>query len=167
MEVTHLWDYDLLSLEKEIDRQLKKTREVSEELREDSNSYEMTPFNEMPNNEVELLESKLVKLTTEYNKEKKKLNFLYDEKNELRELIRNILDNLFKLVAQKCESIIPIVQKYILIPIKVKDSNEKENTHPYFPMGLFSFIYKLCNDKQFEEIPEIDFFQFFKSFPQL
>lgn len=41
-------------------------------------------------------------------------------------LIRNIPDNLFKLVAQKSESIIPIVQKYISAPINVKDSNESK-----------------------------------------
>ena len=112
----------------------------------------------MPNNEVEILEKRLDRLTNEYDKEKKKLNILYNEKNELQELIRNIPDNLFKFVAHKCESIIPIVQKYIPVSIKVKDSNEKENIQPYFPMGLVSFIYKLCNDKQIEDTAEIDFF---------
>ena len=45
-----------------------------------SNSYEMTPFNGMPNNEVELWESTLEKLTAEYNKEKKKLIFFMMKK---------------------------------------------------------------------------------------
>ena len=158
MEVSHLWDADLLSLDKEIDKQFKKTREASKELREVSNSYEMTPFNGMPKDEIEILEKRFDRLTNEYNKEKKKLNILYDEKNEFRELISNIPDNLFKLVAQKCESIIPIVQKYIPAPIKVKDSNEKENIQSYFPLNLVSSIYEACNGKQFEEMSEIDFF---------
>ena len=63
LEVRNLWKYDLLSLEKEIDSQLKKTREARDELREVSNSYEMTPFNGMSKNEVEILERRLDKLT--------------------------------------------------------------------------------------------------------
>ena len=158
MEVSHIWDTDLLTLDKEIDKQLKKTRKASDEVREVSNSYEMTPFNGMPKDEIEILDKKLDKLTYEYNNEKEKLNKLYDERNSIKSLIRNIPDNLFKLVAQKCESIIPIVQKYIPAPIKVKDSNEKENIQSYFPMNVVSSIYEACNGKQFEEMSEIDFF---------
>lgn len=159
LEVRHIWDSELLYIEKEIDKQFKNTRQANDELREVSNSYEMTPFNGMSNNEVEILERRLDKLTNEYNKEKEKLNKLYDEKNKIKDLIRNIPDNLFKLIAQKSESLIPIVQKYIHAPIKVKESNEKEkNIQPYFPMGLVSSIHELCNGKQFEEMAEIDFF---------
>ena len=46
IEVSYLWDADLLSLDKEIEKQFKKTRKASDELKEVSNSYEMTPFNE-------------------------------------------------------------------------------------------------------------------------
>ena len=80
-------------------------------MREVSNSYEMTPFYGIPKDEIEILDKKLDKLTYEYNNEKEKLNKLYDERNSIKSLIRNIPDNFFKLVAQKCESIIPIVQK--------------------------------------------------------
>ena len=38
MEVSHLWNADLLSLDKEIDEQFKKTRKASDELREVYNS---------------------------------------------------------------------------------------------------------------------------------
>ena len=101
LEVRHLWDSELSYIEKEIDKQLKKTRQASEELREVSNSYKMTPFNGMSNNEVEILERKLDKLTNEYNNEKEKLNKLYDEKKKIKDLIRHIPDDIFKLIAQK------------------------------------------------------------------
>lgn len=48
MEVSHILDTDLLTLDKEIDKQFKKTRKAIDEVREVSNSYEMTPFNGMP-----------------------------------------------------------------------------------------------------------------------
>ena len=83
LEVRLLWDFELLYIEKEIDKQLKKTRKASDELIEVSNSYEMTPFNGMPKNEVEILERRLEKLKNEYDNEKEKLNKLHDEKNKI------------------------------------------------------------------------------------
>ena len=56
--------------------------------------------------------------TIEYNNEKEKLNKLYDEKNKLKALIRIIPDDIFKLMAQKRESLIPIVQKNLDQPLK-------------------------------------------------
>ena len=165
LEVRHLWDSELLYIEKEIDKQLKKTRQASDELREVTNSYEMTPFNGMPQNEVEILEQRLDKLTNEYNKEKEKLNKLYDEKNKIKDLIRNIPDNLFKLIAQKSESLIPIVQKYLDEPQKSSESINSDKFIIYFPMSLVSSIYEACNGKQFEEMPEIDFFHFLNLYP--
>ena len=161
----HIWDSELLYLEKEIDKQLKKTRQASVELREVSNSYEMTPFNGMSNNEVEILERRLDKLTNEYNNEKEKLNKLYDEKKKIKDLIRNIPDDIFKLLAQKSKSLIPIVQKYLDKPQKSSESINSGKFIIYFPMSLVSSIYETCNGKQFEEMPEIDFFHSLNLFP--
>ena len=165
LEVRHIWDSELLYIEKEIDKQLKKTRQASEELREVSNSYEMTPFNGMSNNEVEILERRLDKLINEYNNEKEKLNKLYDEKNQIKDLIRNIPDDIFKLIAQKSESLISIVQKYLEEPQKSIETINGEKTMAYFPMSLVSSIYEVCNGKQFEEMSEIEFFHSLNLYP--
>ena len=165
LEVRHIWDSELLYIEKEIDKQLKNTRQASDELREVSNSYEMTPFNGMSKNEVKILERRLDKLTNEYNNEKEKLNKLYDEKNMIKDLIRNIPDNLFKLIAQKSESLIPIVEKYLDEHQKLSETINGDKSMPYFPMNLVSSIYEACNGKQFEEIPEIDFFHSLNLYP--
>ena len=125
----------------------------------------MTLFNGMPKDEIEILDKKLDKLTMEYNNEKENLNKLYDEKNKLKDPIRNIPDDIFKLIAQKSESLIPIVQKYLDQPQKSTETINGDKSMAYFPMNLVSPIYEACNGKQFEEIPEIDFFHSLNLFP--
>ena len=119
----------------------------------------------MSNNEVEILERRLDKLTNEHNNEKEKLNKLYDEKKKIKDLIRNIPDDIFKLIAQKSESLIPIVQKYLDEPQKSSETINRDKNMSYFPMGLVSSIHELCNDKQFEDTTEIDFFHSLNLYP--
>ena len=60
------WNHDIKSLEAENEYQHKKTQEASDELREISNSYEMTPFNGSSKERIELLERKLEEYKTKY-----------------------------------------------------------------------------------------------------
>ena len=153
---------EIKALESEIDRQYKKTREASDELREISNSYEMTPFNGMSGTEFEILEKKVGKLRAAYDCEKAKLNELYSQKNELEDLNRSIPANIFRDINRKCHTFISIVQKYVPDP----ESSEKENRieagdnalNPYFSMNLIAAIHEVCNGVQFEDISSIDFY---------
>ena len=114
---------EIKALESEIDRQYKKTRETSDELRKISNSFEMTPFNGMSETEWEIMEGKVDRLQAAYDCEKSKLNKLYAEKKELKDINRSIPANMFRDINRKCQPFLTIVQKYVPAP----ESSDKEN----------------------------------------
>ena len=62
-----LWHKPISFLDKEIDTQKKNTQDASEELKDASKSFELTPFNGTTKEEAAILERRVNKLTDELN----------------------------------------------------------------------------------------------------
>ncbi len=152
-----LWHQPLSFVEHDIRSQQEKTQEAWEELKEASNSYEMTPFNGMSKEEVAVLERRVNKLKDEYEKEKTLLNNLYSKKKNLEDERRSIPEDIFKLIYLKCHALLPVVEKYYNKPLE-KEEEQSERTDSFLSMSLVASVHELCNGRQFVEMSPIDFF---------
>jgi len=153
-----LWHQPLSFVEDDIRIQQEKTQEAWEELKEASNSYEMTPFNGMSKQEATVLERRVNTLKDEYDKEKTILNNLYEKKKILEDERRSVPEDIFKLINLKCHALLPVVEKYYNKPLE-KEEEQSKRTDLFLSMSLSSQIYKLCNGIQFEPMSELDFFE--------
>lgn len=156
-DLRFLWDKPLSYADKDIQAQQKKTQAASDELKEASNSYEMTPFNGMSKDEAAVLERRVDKLTAEYQKEKAKLQNFYAKRKSLEEERWSVPTDIFKLIYQKCHGLLPVVEKYYTKPLE-KNKKQPERTDLYLSMSLLAAIHELCNGRQFEDMAEVDFF---------
>ena len=93
-----LWDKLLSYADMDIEAQQKKTQAASDELKEASNSYEMTPFNGMSKDEASVLERRVDKLTEEYQKEKAKLQNFYAKRKSLEDERWSVPTDIFRLI---------------------------------------------------------------------
>ncbi len=152
-----LWHNPLSFVEKDIETQQKKTQEASGELKEASNSYEMTPFNGMSKEEAAILERRVDKLTTEYQNEKAKLQNFYAKRKKLEEEMWSVPTDIFKLIYLKCSYLLPVVEKYYNKPLE-KEDEQSERTDLFLSMSLLASVHELCNGRQFIEMSPIDFF---------
>lgn len=156
-DLRFLWDKPLSYVNKDIEVQQKKTRAASDELKEASNSYEMTPFNCMSKDEAAVLERRFNKLSAEYQKEKEKLQNFYTKRKSLEEERWSVPTDIFRLIYQKCYGLLPVVEKYYNKPVE-KNKEQSEQTDLYFSMSLLASIHDLCDGRQFEDMAAIDFF---------
>ena len=157
MDLRCLWYKPLSYVDKDIEAQQKKTQEASDELREASNSYEMTPFNGMSKSEAAVLERGVDRLTAEYQKQKTNLENLYAERKRLEDEKYSVPSDIFKLVYLKCRNLLPVVGKYYKKPVEtIKE--QSGTTELFLPMSLVAPIHGLCNGNQFENVSSIDFF---------
>ncbi|MBD5359050.1 MAG: hypothetical protein HDR88_19005 [Bacteroides sp.] len=159
-DLRFLWDKPLSYADKDIDAQQKKTQAASDELKEASNSYEMTPFNGMSKDEAAVLERRVDKLTAEYQKEKAKLQNFYAKRKRLEEERWSVPIDIFKLIYLKCHDLLPIVEKYYNKPVE-KNKEQSERTDLYLSISLLASVHELCNGRQFEDMAAIDFFHAF------
>ena len=157
MDLRLLWHTPLSYVREDIETQHKKTQEASDELKEASNSYEMTPFNGMSKDEAAVLERRVDKLTAEYQKEKAKLQNLYAKRKSLEEERWSVPTDIFKLIYQKCHGLLPVVEKYYTKPVE-KNKEQSERTDLYLSMLLLASVHELCNGRQFVDMAAIDFF---------
>lgn len=159
--LSSLWDMDRDIVEEQIERQHSKLREINEELREASNSYEMTPFNGSSPEYVALLERKLERHKADYDKERSILDDLYSRKRKMAEQMSAIGNNLFGDIYCRCSALLSSVQRYYgtnVLDDRENEISEMVSAPTYFPMHLVSKIYELCNGTQFKEMDEVDFF---------
>ena len=114
----------------------------------------------------ELLERRYERCKREYDKEKGKLDALYEQKGQARREALLCLKNRCGDICRLGGSLLAILEKYLTNP-KQKEGEEKEipssSTTPasppaYFPMRLLSAIYEKCNGEQFEAVSELDFY---------
>ncbi|SEG01825.1 hypothetical protein [Parabacteroides chinchillae] len=159
--LSSLWNTDIAIVEKQIEQQQCKLRDINDELREASNSYEMTPFNGASPEYVALLERKLERYKADYDKERHILDGLYSQKRKLSEQLSHIGNDLFGDIYSQCSALLSSVRRYF--DTTVSDDHDNENVEmvsvlTYFPMHLVSKIYELCNGSQFKEMDEVDFF---------
>ncbi|MDE7420837.1 MAG: hypothetical protein K2N35_11580, partial [Muribaculaceae bacterium] len=159
-DLRFLWDKPLSYADKDIEAQQNKTQAASDELKEASNSYEMTPFNGMSKDEAAVLERRFNKLSAEYQKEKAKLQNLYAKRKSLEEERWSVPTDIFSLIYLKCNDLLPIVEKYYSKPVE-KNKEQSRRTDLYLSMSLLASVHELCNGRQFEDIAAIDFFHAF------
>lgn len=152
-----LWDKKLSYANKDIEAQQKKTQAASDELKEASNSYEMTPFNGMSKDEVAVLERRFNKLSAEYQREKAKLQNFYAKRKRLEEERWSVPTDIFRLIYLKGNGLLPVVEKYYNKPVE-KNKEQSKRTEVYLSMSLLASVHELCNGRQFEDMAAIDFF---------
>lgn len=156
-----LWDVDRDMVEQQIDRQHSKLRDINDELREVSNSYEMTPFNGTSPEYVALLERKYDTLKADYDNEHSILDDLYSQKRMMEARMSSVGRDLFGGIYRLCLGARSSVQRYLYTPKTDVDDNEPKKSvtvSTYFPMSVASKVYEICNGIQFREMDEVDFF---------
>ncbi len=156
MDLRLLWYKPLSFVEKDIETQQKKTQEASGELKETSNSFEMTTFNGMSKEEAAVLERRVDKLTAEYQKEKAILQNLYAKLKTLEEEMWSVPTDIFKLIYLKCSYLLLVVEKYYNKPLEKKEEHS-ERTDLFLSMSLLASVHELCNGRQFVEMSPIFF----------
>lgn len=159
LSVTSVWEWELQQIDQSIQKQLHRLSPINKELIEVNNSLEMAPFNGRPADEVALLERRYDRLRSEYQLEKDKLDGLYEEQSKLRKAMFAAGDHPFRAIAEQCDTLLKIVEKYLDDRPSDRHATVAEHqSTTYFSMEAASRIHKLCNGTQFENVPEIDFF---------
>ncbi|MBD5239652.1 MAG: hypothetical protein HDS64_07800 [Bacteroidales bacterium] len=138
-DLRFLWKKSLSYADKDIEAQQKKTQAASDELKETSNSYEMTPFNGMSKDEAAVLERRFNKLSGEYQKEKAKLQNLYAKWKSLEEERWSVPTDIFKLIYLKYHSLLLIEGKYYNKPVE-KNKQQSGRTDLYLSMSLLASV---------------------------
>ena len=144
-------------MREDIETQQKKTQEASDELKEASNSYEMTPFNGMSKDEAAVLDRRFNKLSAEYQKEKAKLQNFYAKRKSLEEERWSIPTDISRLIYLNCYGLLPVVEQYYNKSVE-KNKEQSERTELYLSMSLLASVHELCNGRKFEDMAAIDFF---------
>lgn len=156
-DLRFLWDKLLSYADMDIEAQQKKTQAASDELKEASNSFEITPFNGMSKEESAVLERRVDKLSAEYQKEKTNLQDFYAKRKSLEEERWSVPTDIFRLIYLKCHGLLPVVEKYDHKPVE-KNKEQSGRTALYLSMSLLASVHELCNERQFEDMAAIDFF---------
>ena len=149
----------------EIEAQLDVTRSLSKPLNEANNRYDSIGYREHTAEEEKQAEKEYERCKAEYDKERAKLNELYDQQKAARK-------EAFQYMKNRCEDMyrqsclfLDILKKYISDgnrqdepgkPISQQEAADEQQE--YFSMKLLSLIHEVCVGEQFEEISAPDFY---------
>ena len=149
----------------EIEAQLDVTRSLSKPLNEANNRYDSIGYKEHTAEEEKQAEKEYERCKAEYDKERAKLNELYDQQKAARK-------EAFQYMKNRCEDMyrqsclfLDILKKYISDgnrqdepgkPISQQEAADEQQE--YFSMKLLSLIHEVCVGEQFEEISAPDFY---------
>lgn len=149
----------------EIEAQLDVTRSLSKPLNEANNRYDSIGYREHTAEEEKQAEKEYERCKAEYDKERAKLNELYDQQKAARK-------EAFQYMKNRCEDMyrqsclfLDILKKYIPggkrqdesgKPISQQETADEQQE--YFSMKLLSLIHEVCVGEQFEEISAPDFY---------
>ena len=149
----------------EIEAQLDVTRSLSKPLNEANNRYDSIGYREHTAEEEKQAEKEYERCKAEYDREKAKLNKLYDQQKaastEAFQYMKNCCADIYR---QSC-LFLDILKKYIpdgkqenksSEPISQQETTEEQQE--YFSMKLLSLIHEVCIGEQFEEISAPDFY---------
>ena len=138
----------------EIEAQLDVTRSLSKPLNEANNRYDSIGYREHTAEEEKQAEKEYERCKAEYDKERAKLN-------ELFQYMKNRCADIYR---QSC-LFLDILKKYVPDGKRQEDVSEpisQQETvgeqHEYFSMKLLSLIHEVCVGEQFEEISAPDFY---------
>ena len=149
----------------EIEAQLDVTRSLSKPLNEANNRYDSIGYREHTAEEEKQAEKEYERCKAEYDKERAKLNELYDQQKATRkEAFQYMKNRCADIYRQSC-LFLDILKKYIpdgkqenksSEPISQQETTEEQQE--YFSMKLLSLIHEVCIGEQFEEISALDFY---------
>ena len=96
-------------------------------------------------------------LLEKHHTEIEKLNELYRKHKAVMEEAKEYEENMFRPIYELSKIFLSIIQKYMPEEGEQPQSTNDTAT-PYFDMALVSAIYGVCNCEQFEDIPELEFY---------
>lgn len=149
----------------EIEAQLDVTRSLSKPLNEANNRYDSIGYREHTAEEEKQAEKEYERCTAEYDREKAKLNKLYDQQKATRTEAFQYMKNCCADIYRQSCLFLDILKKYIpdgkqenksSEPISQQETTEEQQE--YFSMKLLSLIHEVCEGEQFEEISAPDFY---------
>ena len=149
----------------EIEAQLDVTRSLSKPLNEANNRYDSIGFREHTAEEEKQAEKEYERCKAEYDREKAKLNKLYDQQKATRTEAFQYMKNCCADIYRQSCLFLDILKKYIpdgkqenksSEPISQQETTEEQQE--YFSMKLLSLIHEVCIGEQFEEISALDFY---------
>ena len=149
----------------EIEAQLDVTRSLSKPLNEANNRYDSIGYREHTAEEEKQAEKEYERCKAEYDREKAKLNKLYDQQKAARTEAFQYMKNCCADIYRQSCLFLDILKKYIPDGKQEyepdKPINQRETTkeqQEYFSMKLLSLIHEVCVGEQFEEISAPDFY---------
>ena len=143
----------------EIEAQLDVTRSLSKPLNEANNRYDSIGYREHTAEEEKQAEKEYERCKAEYDREKAKLNKLYDQQKAARTEAFQYMKNCCADIYRQSCLFLDILKKYIPDgkqeyepdkPINQRETTEEQQE--YFSMKLLSLIHEVCVGEQFEEI---------------
>ena len=149
----------------EIEAQLDVTRSLSKPLNEANNRYDSIGYREHTAEEEKQAEKEYERCKAEYDREKAKLNKLYDQQKSTRTEAFQYMNNCCADIYRQSCLFLDILKKYIpdgkqenksSEPISQQETTEEQQE--YFSMKLLSLIHEVCEGEQFEEISAPDFY---------
>lgn len=149
----------------EIEAQLDVTRSLSKPLNEANNRYDSIGYREHTAEEEKQAEKEYERCKAEYDREKAKLNKLYDQQKAARTEVFQYMKNCCADIYRQSCLFLDILKKYIpdgkqenksSEPISQQETTEEQQE--YFSMKLLSLIHEVCIGEQFEEISAPDFY---------
>ena len=149
----------------EIEAQLDVTRSLSKPLNEANNRYDSIGYREHTAEEEKQAEKEYERCKAEYDKERVKLNELYDQQKAARkEAFLYMKNRCADMYRQSC-LFLDILKKYIPDGIRqdepgkpISQQETADEQQEYFSMKLLSLIHEVCVGEQFEEISAPDFY---------
>ena len=135
----------------EIEAQLDVTRSLSKPLNEANNRYDSIGYREHTAEEEKQAEKEYERCKAEYDREKAKLNKLYDQQKATRTEAFQYMKNCCADIYRQSCLFLDILKKYI-------PEETTEEQQEYFSMKLLSLIHEVCEGEQFEEISAPDFY---------
>ena len=151
---------------KEIEAELDVTRSLSKPLNEANNRYDSIGYREHTPEEEKLAEKEYERCKAEYDREKAKLEHLYEQQTfsgtEAFQYMKNRCADIYRLSVP----FLDILTKYIpdeKARERIKRASQsarkrQEEQQEYFSMKLLSLIHEVCEGEQFEEISAPDFY---------
>ena len=149
----------------EIEAQLDVTRSLSKPPNEANNRYDSIGYREHTAEEEKQAEKEYERCKAEYDREKAKLNKLYDQQKATRTEAFQYMKNCCADIYRQSCLFLDILKKYIpdgkqenksSEPISQQETTEEQQE--YFSMKLLSLIHEVCIGEQFEEISAPDFY---------
>mgnify|MGYP007111617295 CR=1 FL=1 len=149
----------------DIKAQLEVTQKLSKPLNEAYNRYDSIGYRVHTAAEEKQAEKEYERCKAEYDREKAKLNKLYDQQKAARTEAFQYMKNCCADIYRQSCLFLDILKKYIpdrkqenksSEPISQQETTEEQQE--YFSMKLLSLIHEVCIGEQFEEISAPDFY---------